>query len=184
MEGNASNYIYQATLWIGVLCILLASVFLGLSVVQIDLRWAGILFICLAALDIMIFFILRYRIMKSGGDARPCGFITKFCSCCSGCKDVKNNELTSQTVGQRQGTRDASQSSRSDQDQDLIEIQSKLRSLERHIHTLFQEYTALESKGKNLTPSKSEEYRDFNIDRIHQKLALIQVGYTLWKRNI
>ena len=75
MYIESRTCIYQSTVWIGLLCVILSAVFFGLSVVQVDLRWAGILFLSMAVLDLLLFVLLRYKLKKSGGSADICGFI-------------------------------------------------------------------------------------------------------------
>ena len=75
MYVESKSCIYQSTVWIGALCVILSAIFFGLSVVQVDLRWAGILFLSMAVLDLLLFVILRYKLKKSGGSTDVCAFI-------------------------------------------------------------------------------------------------------------
>ena len=75
MYFEAKSCVYQSTVWIGVLCVILSAVFFGLSMVQVDLRWAGILFLSMAVLDLLLFVVLRYKLKKSGGSTDICSFI-------------------------------------------------------------------------------------------------------------
>ena len=90
MYLESKTCVYQSTVWIGVLCVILSAIFFGLSVVQVDLRWAGILFLSMAVLDLLLFVILRYKLKKGGEGTDVCAFIQcrttdgkmNCCDCC------------------------------------------------------------------------------------------------------
>ncbi len=197
------EYLYQSLVWIGVFCIVLAGVFMGLSVVRLDLRWAGILFIVLAVLVLLLFILLRYRIKKRRGNTDMCALFTDGCvsCCCSSAKGMnccdcyseeavqgsRSREVvvvrtdSSSRASHRRSQRSANGVVRSvSEDVTQSETRTKLRSLERHINLLFRDYTIVENRMNRLRNSESRDRRYLvNRERVQEKLTMVQVRLIL-----
>ncbi len=178
MQVNTQACVYQSTIWIGVLCVVLSAVFLGLSYVQLDLRWAGIMFVVLTVFDLLLFVILRHKLKKNGGNTDMCDFFKQGLRFC--CKDRHDDGITRSEVREssRSQTNDLARPVPQETTQRQNEIRTKLRSLERHINNLFREYTVVENRLNRLRATHRDEQDNANIGRIQEKLSFVQVFMT------
>ena len=199
MHVEHNSCIYQSTVWFGLLFVILAAIFGALSFVQVDLRWAAILFLTMAVLDLLLFVILRYKLKNSGGNTNICAFFRckkEGLNCCDYCmrscfcldyKDRRNTRAQSiretaiARVERRTSTRTSNRTngtvrSISQEVSQRGEIRARLRSLERSINLLFRNYTVVENRMNKLKNSDSSDRRYLvTRERVHEKLIMVQV---------